>query len=77
MNVYGDTGGDEMCGPKPCDKPDCTWGESHRAACEARAVLQWPREQRAEYYEKVRRWRGQEAAQRLIADVRREWEKIA
>ena len=28
-----------MCGHHPCDKPNCTHGEAHRAACEARTVI--------------------------------------
>ena len=62
-----------MCGPKPCDKPGCTWGEPHRAACEARRVMGWPAEERKAYYAKVRAARGQDAAAALIADVNREW----
>ena len=64
-----------MCGYLPCDKPDCTHGEAHRAACEARTVMRWPRAQRQEYYGRVKRARGDEACQRLTADVSAEYRK--
>ena len=64
-----------MCGVKPCDKPNCTWGEKHRRECEARSVLRWPREKRTEYYADVKKRRGNAAAQELIRAVRAEWEK--
>ena len=62
-----------MCGAKPCDSPNCTWGERHRAACEARTVMHWPKEQRERYYREVLARRGQAAMKKLIEDVRMEW----
>jgi len=64
-----------MCGHHPCDKPDCTHSERHRAACEARTVMGWPREQRKEYYGRVTRARGEAAAKALAADVSAEYRK--
>ena len=58
-----------MCGHHPCDKPDCTHSERHRAACEARTVMRWPRAQMQEYYGRVTKERGDAACQRLTADV--------
>lgn len=31
-----------MCGPKLCEKPNCTWSEAHRMECEARYLLSLP-----------------------------------
>ena len=64
-----------MCGAKPCDKPNCTWGEKHRQECEAREVMRWSREKRAEYYGDVMKRRGEAAAQELIKNVREQWQK--
>ena len=64
-----------MCGPTPCSKPDCTWSEAHRAACEARLVMSWPSHERKAYYAMVKRKRGDVAAAALIVDVNREWKK--
>jgi hypothetical protein len=64
-----------MCGHHPCDKPDCTHIEAHRAACEARTVMMWPRSQRQEYYGRVTKARGDPAYQRLTADVSAEYRK--
>lgn len=61
-----------MCGNSPCQKPGCTWGESHRGACEAREVMRWPSEKRNGYYAKVKSIRGDAAVAALIADVNRE-----
>ncbi len=62
-----------MCGRSPCQKPNCTWSEAHRAACEAREVMRWPSEQRKAHYAKVKQLRGDAALAALIADVNREW----
>lgn len=62
-----------MCGQSPCDKPDCTWSEAHRARCEARTVMRWPKQERSKYYGMVAEKRGRSAAQRLMADVSEEW----
>ena len=62
-----------MCGPAPCDKPNCTWGEKHRRECEAREVMLWSREQRTEYYADVKKRRGEAAAQDLIMEVKQQW----
>lgn len=62
-----------MCGAKRCDKPNCTWGESHRRECEARSVMRWSREKRTEYYANVKKRRGDAAAQELIREVRKQW----
>lgn len=64
-----------MCGHHPCDKPDCTHGEAHRAACEARTVMRWPRGSRQEFYGLVKRLRGETAAKALAADVSAEYRK--
>ena len=62
-----------MCGRAPCDKPNCTWSEAWRAECEAREVMRWSREKRAEYYADVKKLRGEAAAQELIKNVREQW----
>jgi hypothetical protein len=64
-----------MCGPKPCDKPDCTWSEAHRARCEARTVMRWPNSERKRYYGMVAEKRGSDAARQLVADVSTEWKR--
>jgi hypothetical protein len=64
-----------MCGASPCDKPDCTHSERHRAACEARTVMRWPKGMRQEFYGLVKRKRGEEAAKALAADVSTEYRK--
>lgn len=66
-----------MCGRSPCQSQTCTWSEAHRAACEARAVMVWPREKRHEYYGRVKAMRGDAAAAALIADVNREWRMMS
>ena len=58
-----------MCGPSPCEKPNCTWGERHREACEARSLLTMPHERRAAYYEQIAKKRGTAALQSLKAAV--------
>lgn len=65
-----------MCGNSPCQKPGCTWGESHRGACEAREVMRWPSENRKAYYANVKSIRGNAAVAALVADVNREWAKF-
>lgn len=52
-----------------------TWTEEHRAACEARTVMRWGKAQRSAYYRDVEKKRGRPALDRLIADVKREWER--
>lgn len=64
-----------MCGALPCDKTDCTHGEAHRAACEARHVMRWPKERRKSFYAMVKKARGDKAAEKLVADVSDEWRK--
>lgn len=64
-----------MCGALPCDKPDCTHGDAHRAACEARTVMKWPKHQRQAYYGMVGKSRGALAAAKLSAEVSAEWRK--
>ena len=64
-----------MCGHHPCDKPSCTHGEAHRAACEARTVMRWPRGSRQYFYGLVKRLRGETAAKALAADVSAEYRK--
>lgn len=64
-----------MCGHSPCDKPGCTHGEAHRAACEARTVMRWPKHERQGFYGMVRRNRGEAAARELLANVSDEWKR--
>ena len=64
-----------MCGADPCDKPDCTHSEQHRAACEARTVMRWPRAQRQDYYGRVKKARGEKAARELAQNVSEQWSK--
>jgi hypothetical protein len=64
-----------MCGADPCEKPDCTHGEQHRAACEARTVMRWPKHERLSFYGMVRRNRGESAARELLANVSAEWKR--
>lgn len=52
-----------------------TWGEEHRAACEARTVMQWEKPARSKYYELVQQKRGPAAMQKLKADVAEQWAK--
>ena len=58
-----------MCGRSPCDNPDCTWSEAHRAICEARTVAAWEKQRRMDYYGDVRARRGDDAARKLAAAV--------
>ena len=62
-----------MCGPSPCSKPNCTWGEKHRPECEARDVLRWDRLTRLTYYADVKKKRGETAAQQLIEETKKQW----
>lgn len=62
-----------MCKAAPCDKPDCTWSEQHRRECEARHVMAMPREVRMGFYTRVKKIRGEAAAQRLVDEVKRQW----
>lgn len=64
-----------MCGCHPCEKPVCTHSEAHRAACEARAVMRWPKPERLSFYSMVRRNRGEQAARELLANVSAEWKR--
>lgn len=64
-----------MCGYLPCDKPECTHSERHRAACEARTVMRWGKGIRQDFYGLVKQWRGEAAAKALAADVSTEWRK--
>lgn len=64
-----------MCGHHPCDKPDCTHSEQHRAECEARTVMRWHRAARQDYYARVGRARGEKAARELAAAVSEQWKK--
>ena len=50
-----------------------TWSEAHRAACEARLVASLPRAERLDYYERVSKRRGQQAAVDLAAAVKAEY----
>lgn len=58
-----------MCGHRPCEKQDCTWGEPHRALCEARTVAEWSRDKRSAYYKDVDLKRGRKAATDLVEAV--------
>ena len=62
-----------MCGARPCDKPNCTWGDQHRKECEAREVMRWSREKRTEYYSDVKKRRGDAALKELIEEVKKQW----
>lgn len=62
-----------MCGQAPCEKPDCTWSEKHRAECEAREVLGWDKGRRLAYYANVKAKRGDQAMQQLVDEVKRQW----
>jgi hypothetical protein len=50
-----------------------TSSDEHRRDCEARTVMRWPREARANFYRQVRERRGEARAQQLIDDVNRLW----
>lgn len=63
-----------MCGKAPCDSANCTWGEKHRKECEAREVMRWSREKRAEYYADVKKRRGETALKELIEEVNKQWQ---
>lgn len=62
-----------MCGAKPCDKANCTWGARHMRECEARTVMRWPQAKRAEFYADVKKRRGEAAAKELIEEVKKQW----
>lgn len=62
-----------MCGPNPCSKPNCTWGEKHRLECEARLVMRWERITRLGYYADVKKKRGEAATQQLIEETKKQW----
>lgn len=62
-----------MCGPSPCDKPNCTWSETHRHECEAREVMRWDKERRTAYFQGVKKQRGKVAAKELIGEVNQQW----
>ena len=62
-----------MCGADPCDKPGCTHSEQHRAACEARTVMRWPKQRRQDFYALVKKSRGEHAARKLAAEVSEQW----
>jgi len=64
-----------MCGALPCDKPDCTHSEAHRAACEARTVMRWPRSRRQDFYALVKKVRGEQAARELSQNVSDEYRR--
>lgn len=52
-----------------------TWSEDHRALCEARMIARFTRPDRLEYYNKISRRRGPDAAQtlsRLVNQVYRD-----
>lgn len=54
-----------MCGPAPCDSPDCTWSESFREKSEIKSLLAKTPDQRESYLAAVASKRGQAAADRL------------
>ena len=62
-----------MCGHHPCDKPDCTHSERHRAVCEARTVIRMPQDKVPDFYGRVKSARGESAYHRLVADVSAEY----
>lgn len=62
-----------MCGPKPCDKQNCTWAEKHRRECEARTVMRWDKDRRNAYFSDVKKKRGEAAAKELIGEVNEQW----
>lgn len=62
-----------MCGANPCNRPNCSWSSSFLKACEARWVMQMPREKRGEFYELVRKMRGEQALSDLKERVKNEW----
>ena len=47
--------------------------EQHRRECEAREVMRKGKNQRQEYYEAVKKARGQSAVDDLIAEVKRQY----
>lgn len=56
-----------MCGPAPCSKPNCTWSEAWKAACEARQVATKPAEWRRDFYAEVAKRRGHA----VLADLKK------
>lgn len=62
-----------MCGPKPCDKPSCTWSERYRLECEARWVLTLDKDARKAFYRGAKAKRGELAVKQLIVEVKRQW----
>ena len=64
-----------MCGPSPCHKPNCTWSESHRRECEARAALALPLAIRREFLATVEKRRGKPAADALKTEMTKQFAK--
>lgn len=62
-----------MCGRKPCEREDCSWSETHRAACETQRVMAMHKLDRNAYYKLVAKHRGEKAAQELIRAVNAAW----
>lgn len=46
----------------------------HQLECEARYLMAMPKDRRTEQYERIKKARGAEALQALIAEVKRQYE---
>lgn len=64
-----------MCGPRPCDKPNCSWSEHFKAECEARQVAKMPAEWRKSFYLEVEKQRGKAALEDLKTRVGQAWKQ--
>ena len=62
-----------MCGPAPCDKPNCTWSESYREACWLRHIAKQPAEWRAKHYAEFEKKHGKPATAELKRKVGEVW----
>lgn len=65
-----------MCGRAPCSLPACDWSQAHMQACEARFIINLPRDTRVAFYEKATKIRGPEAVEQLKARVKAEWLRL-
>ena len=65
-----------MCGKAPCSLLACDWSQAHMLACEARFVINLPRDARIAFYDKATKIRGPEAVEQLKARVKAEWLRL-
>lgn len=64
-----------MCGPSPCEKPNCTWSEAFREECLLRHIGKQPGAWRASYYAEHQKKHGPAATSELKRKVGEAWKK--